>query len=100
MPNIFLSLVEGNKNQIQKEQALKKACQDFEAFFIYYLLKVMRKTIPKTKLFYGGIAQDIYTSILDEQLAKKAGETNSLGLAILLYQQLSTLQKSPNILRK
>ncbi|HDD35360.1 MAG TPA: flagellar biosynthesis protein FlgJ [Candidatus Desulfofervidus auxilii] len=96
MTQIYLSATD-DKKQVES-QALKRACKEFESFFIYYLLKVMRKTVPKVELFYGGLAQDIYTSMLDEELAKKAANIGGLGLANLLYQQLS--RKSPNVFKK
>jgi len=74
------------------QQALKQACQEFESFFIYYMLKVMRQTVPKVDLIDGGLAKEIYTSLFDEQLAQKVSEGGGIGLAKLLLKQFTRNQ--------
>ncbi|MCD6320206.1 MAG: rod-binding protein [Candidatus Desulfofervidaceae bacterium] len=80
------------KNVKNTPVALKQACQEFESFFIYYMLKVMRQTVPKVDLIDGGLAKEIYTSLLDEQLAKKVSEGGGIGLAKLLLRQFTQNQ--------
>ncbi len=72
---------------IKRDQELKKACQEFEAIFTYQLLKSMRKTIEKCDLFNGGQGEEIYESLLDQELAKKLAGSGPGSLADLLYQQ-------------
>ncbi len=70
------------------EEKLKKACADFEAIFINYMIKTMRSTIPQSGLnnFPG---KDIYATMVDqkvaEDLAKKRG---GIGLQEMLLRQL------------
>ena len=70
------------------EEKLKKACADFEAIFINYMLKTMRSTIPQsgTNKFAG---KDIYSTMIDqkvaEDLAKRGG---GIGLQEMLLRQL------------
>ncbi len=68
-------------------QKLKEACKEFESFFIYYILKTMRKTIPKTNLFGNGLSMNVYTSMLDEQFANKISDAGGIGLAKLLLRE-------------
>ena len=68
---------------------LKRVCEDFEAIFLYYILKEMRKTIPKTGFIHGGRAEEFFQEMLDEKLASQISRTNSIGLANILYEQLT-----------
>jgi murein DD-endopeptidase MepM/ murein hydrolase activator NlpD len=82
----------------KKEKELKKACQDFEAIFTYQLLKSMRNTIEKCDLFHGGQGEEIYESLLDQELSKKMAGSGENSLAESLYRQLSKIlhEKSGN----
>ncbi|MDO9462776.1 MAG: rod-binding protein, partial [Deltaproteobacteria bacterium] len=57
-----------------KDEGLKAACAEFESLFIYQLLKMMRGAVPKTPLFHGGPGEDIYTSMFDQEVARKMAE--------------------------
>jgi Rod binding domain-containing protein len=66
---------------------LHKATKELESFFVLYMLKAMRETIPKSDLLSGGLGQDMYTSMFDEELSKMvAGGPASLSEA--LYRSL------------
>lgn len=84
----------GQTADISKETKLKKSCKDFEAIILQQMLTTMRKTIPKGGLLEGGYAQDMYQSISDEGLAKEMTKGKGIGLADILYQQLSGVPKS------
>ena len=68
---------------------LLNACQGFEAVFITQMLNAMRKTVPQKGMLDGGIAQGIYKDMLYQQYADKMAKTANLGLARVLYNQLS-----------
>lgn len=69
------------------EEKLKKACADFEAIFIGYMLKTMRSTVPKSGSNFPG--KDIYSTMVDhkvaEDIAKRGG---GIGLQEMLLRQL------------
>lgn len=67
---------------------LKKAAKEFEAFFLNYLLKTMRESVPKDGLFGGGTGEEIYTSMLDETLSKEMAKKGGIGIAELMLKQL------------
>jgi flagellar protein FlgJ len=76
------------------EERLKKACADFEAIFISYMLKSMRRTIPKSGLneFPG---KDIYTMLLDQKVAEDlAKRGNGMGIQEMLLHQLGGKRSS------
>jgi len=72
-----------------KRARLKKATQEFESFFVLYMLKAMRKTVPENTLLSGGLGQDIYTSLFDEELSKKVASGSTNSLSDLLFESLS-----------
>jgi len=72
---------------------LKKACQDFESVFVNQMFQEMRKTVSKDGLFDGGRAEEIYTSMQDAELAKTMSRQRGLGLADIMYRQLSEMYK-------
>jgi Rod binding domain-containing protein len=81
-------------------KALEKTCRDFESLFINYLMQEMRKTIPEDSLFGGGEAEKIYSSMLDSEVSKTIAQQRSIGLATLLYEQLSSVQDTNDHTKK
>ncbi|HID96482.1 MAG TPA: hypothetical protein EYP53_10580 [Candidatus Latescibacteria bacterium] len=79
--------------KVTEDFKLKKACQDFEALFIFYLLKVMRKSIPQNGYLDGGIGRGIFQGIMDEKVAEKVSRTGQIGIWKVLYDHLSIREK-------
>ena len=67
---------------------LKNACMELESLFIFYLFKEMRATIPKDGLINGGRGEEIYTSMLDSQMAKELASGQGIGLSTLFMERL------------
>ena len=85
-----LSHPSGSKKMASEDSSgVKKACADMEALFISYLLKEMRATVPKTGYLDGGKGEEIYTSMLDSQLAKEMAAERGIGLSPLFYESLA-----------
>ena len=76
--------------QTRNDEKIKKACSDFEAIFIKQMLDSMRKTVEKTSLLSGGMAEDIFEDMIYDEYAKKMSNTGNFGLKDILYRQLST----------
>lgn len=77
--------------QEDRNRKLRKACKEFESVFTYQLLQSMRRTVEKCDLFHGGNAENIYESLLDQELSKSLSGQGDRGLAELLYRQLSSI---------
>ncbi len=75
----------------QSSDELKKVCRDFESIFVNQLMQQMRRTIPKEGLLGGGKAEEIYTTMQDAEMAKNISQQRGIGLADVLYRQLSRL---------
>ena len=85
-------VVELNKRpqgEVQKDPELRDACLQMESLFIHHLLKEMRATIYKSGFISGGRSEEIYTSMLDAETAKKISARGGIGLAQMLLHQLS-----------
>lgn len=76
---------------------LKDACAELESLFIYYMLKEMRATVPKTELLSGGRAEEIYSSMMDVQVAKELSQNGGIGLSSILLNQLVAESKNDDV---
>jgi Rod binding domain-containing protein len=72
-----------------RPRKLKEAVEEFESLFIYYILKRMRATIPKDGYPGSRRQQEIYDSMLDQELARHLAAGGGIGLSRLLFRQLS-----------
>lgn len=78
-----------NASNKENDQALLKACQDFEAIFTHILLKSMRSTIPESELVEKSTAREIFEDMYDQEMAESLSKgSNGLGIAKLLYNQM------------
>ena len=73
----------------EQQKALKKACGDLEGVFMNYLLKSMRKTVTKSDLFGSGHEEEFFRDMLDSEVCSTASKTQPMGIADMLYRQLS-----------
>ena len=79
--------VKERKEELEK---IKKACQDFEAIFTYYLMKNMRQTVPKSSNAISSYSKDTYNMIMDQKIAEDFSRRgNGLGLQKMLYEQMT-----------
>ena len=70
-------------------KALREACVDFESLFIKQMLDSMRKTVSRSDLVERGMAEDIFEDMLYQEYAKAMAKTANLGIADMMYKQLS-----------
>ncbi len=72
------------------EEELMDACKQFEAYFLEQVMKEMVKTIPKSEESSDANSNlvDYFKDNMIQELAAQSTETNSLGLAQMLYDQM------------
>ena len=70
------------------DSRFKTVCNDMEALFINHMLSEMRKTVTKSGLTDGGRAEEVYTSLMDAELAKDLAHRGALGLSSMVREQL------------
>lgn len=84
------------EQKAKKPDDMKKATKEFEAFFLSYMLKTMRESVPKDGLLSGGKGEEIYTSMLDEALSKEMSERGGIGIGELMLKQLEPSLNLPS----
>ena len=72
-----------------KDKKLMDTCIQMESIFVGKMLKAMRDTVPKTKLLHGGFAEEIFEDMLYDEYALNLSKTSNLGIADMLYKDLS-----------
>lgn len=72
----------------------RKAAKMMEGLFMRQLLKTMRKTVPKGGIMNGGMSQDIFTEMFDGAMADEMSKGRGVGLADMLFSQLSGQDRS------
>jgi len=75
---------------IDRSGRLYQVSVEFEAILIKQMLNAMRKSVPKSGLLDGGMAEEFFEDMLYDEYAKKMAETAQFGLADLIVKQLST----------
>jgi flagellar protein FlgJ len=71
------------------DKQLKEACQEFEGVMLGMLYKQMKATVPKSEFMEGDSSTEILQSMLDDELVNVASKRSSLGIADIMYKQLS-----------
>ena len=71
-----------------KQEKLREACEGFEAIFLQKMWEQMRKTVPKEGYLHSK-DEETYQSLFDVELCKKMASAGGIGLADMLYEQLS-----------
>jgi flagellar protein FlgJ len=97
--NAFSSLTANKVDQLQKQalsgeykddKQLKQLAQQFESIFMNQLMKSMRETLPKDGLL-SSFSVDMYESMFDQEVAGEMSKGRGMGLADVLYKQLSQM---------
>ncbi|WP_300752361.1 rod-binding protein [uncultured Brachyspira sp.] len=71
-----------------EKKRLRQVSEDFEALMINQMLKEMRKTVDKSGLIDGGMAEQIFEDMLYDEYAKEFSKTKTFGLADIIYNQM------------
>lgn len=71
-----------------KAKKLREACEGFESVFIQKMWQEMRNTLPKNGLLHGRDEQ-YWQDMYDQELSKSMTSAGGIGLADMMYEQLS-----------
>jgi flagellar protein FlgJ len=66
--------------QLARRGELLRASQEFESYFVAYMLKVMRETVPQGELTANKMGEMFY-SFYDEEIGKRAAQSGGIGLS-------------------
>ncbi|MDX9858169.1 MAG: transglycosylase SLT domain-containing protein [candidate division Zixibacteria bacterium] len=77
----------------QEKARLKKATREFEAFFMYELLKTMRKTIPDGTMtegapLTGSMGKETFTQMFDMEIGRRIATGGAGSISDMLYRSL------------
>jgi len=84
--------------QLAQRGDLLKASQAFESYFVSYMLKVMRETVPQGELTANKMGEMFY-SFYDEEIGKRAAESGGIGLSAYVLDAVARnedLARSPS----
>jgi len=84
----FEKILEEAKNSGDNEKLIS-TCKQFESIFVNMLMKNMRKTVIDGGLTPKSPAREMFEGMLDEEIAKEVSKEQGIGLAELMYKQLS-----------
>ncbi len=73
-----------SQDAVEARQQMVQVGRQFEAYFVSYLLKVMRETVPE-----GTIASKqgaYFYSFYDEEIGKRAAESGGIGIAKMVQE--------------
>jgi flagellar protein FlgJ len=73
---------------LSEEQRLERTARELETVLVTQLLKTMRETVPEGGLFGKSLADDVFRSMLDEQIARATSEKSPFGLADAVVESL------------
>jgi Rod binding domain-containing protein len=71
------------------DKKLMNVCIEMESIFVARMLKEMKKTVPKGEMLHGGYAEEMFEDMLYDEYSMSVSKTSNLGLAKMLYSQLS-----------
>ena len=92
----FEKMLESVKNE--KDSAkLKKACRDLEGVFVSMMFKKMNGSVQKGGLIDEGYAGGLYREMLSEKYAEEAVKGEGMGIAKMLFKQLSAKAEVENV---
>ena len=78
-----------NAAKQKDEIRLKKACEDFESYFLQIMFREMRGTsLRDGSLFAKSNAEEIFEDMLYEEYSKIAASNGGIGLADMMRRQL------------
>ena len=85
-----LTALGGSKNLSPEAKAkkLREACEGFESIFIQKMWQEMRKTVPQNGMMHSK-EEHYWQDMYDQELAKKMTTAGGIGLADMMYEQLS-----------
>ena len=72
-----------------RQARLEKACSEFEAVFVNYMLKSMRTAVTEDGLLGNSNESKIIRSMFDENLALGMAKGKGMGLGKMLFESLN-----------
>lgn len=72
----------------QSDADLENVSQQFESLLLNFMIREMRATVPESTLFPPSMAEEIFTSMMDEQIAGEMAQSGGIGISRMIFNQL------------
>ncbi len=82
------ALGQSKLNDAEKAAKLRDTCENFESIFIQKMWQQMRETLPQENPLVGK-EEKFWQSMYDQEFSKKMAQSGGIGLADMMYDQLS-----------
>ncbi len=86
--NEIKALGQTKLNDAEKAAKLRETCESFESIFIQKMWQQMRATLPQENPLVGK-EEKFWQSMYDQEFSKKMSQGGGIGLADMMYEQLS-----------
>jgi flagellar protein FlgJ len=86
--NALIGTKVGQIEQLARRGELLRASQEFESYFLSYLMKVMRDTVPKGELTANKMGEMFY-SFYDQEIGKRAAQAGGIGLSTYILEAVA-----------
>ena len=84
------AIAETEESLNERRGQIRLAAEAFESYFLQIMFREMRRTtLDEGGLFPRSNAERIFTDMLDEEIAKSAAAGRGIGLADMIYQQMT-----------
>jgi flagellar protein FlgJ len=67
---------------------LQRVSEQFESLLLNFMLREMRATVPESALFPQSMTEEIFSGMLDEQIAGEMAKNGGIGISRMLFNQL------------
>lgn len=74
------------KEDYSTPQELTKAAKQYEAFFVSYLMKVMRETVHESEM--TGKMGSYFYSFYDQEIGNRAAESGGIGITRMVQEYI------------
>lgn len=79
------------------EAEIKKACLEFETYFLQVMFREMRKTsFSGEGIFSKSNTEEIFQDMLDEEISRNSARAGGIGLADMMYKQITLSSNNKN----
>ena len=78
----------GLRRDVHSEADLENASRQFESLLLNFMIREMRATVPESTLFPPSMAEEIFTGMMDEQIAGEMAQNGGIGISRMIFNQL------------
>jgi murein DD-endopeptidase MepM/ murein hydrolase activator NlpD len=75
----------------------EQVAQEFESLFLAQLLSIMQDSVESSGLFEGGPGKEIYTGMMNQELARALSAGGGIGLSKLIEPRIPETSSQPGI---